>query len=104
AAKKSDEEGAKPAASKKSDDGKSAEAAKSDDSKKPATLTIKVSPWAQVWVDGKSKGMTPLEPLQLKPGKHTVRLENKDLNVKRTETVTLKPGEEGELKIKLSQQ
>jgi hypothetical protein len=62
-----------------------------------------VAPWAEVWVDGKKKGTTPIDPIQLKPGKHQIRLVNKDLKVDRKENVELQPGETKELKFKLNQ-
>lgn len=44
------------------------------------TLTVTVQPWAEVWVDGNKRGITPpLITLQLPPGIHTVELRNPDL-------------------------
>jgi serine/threonine-protein kinase len=35
-------------------------------------------PWAEVSVDGRPIGTTPLKPLPLAPGVHTVRLQHPD--------------------------
>jgi hypothetical protein len=41
-------------------------------------LRIGVRPWAEVIVDGTSRGTTPLRPLSLSVGVHSVRLVNPD--------------------------
>lgn len=64
-----------------------------------ATLKLSVTPWADVWVDGKKVGRTPLQPLKLKPGKHVIKLENGDWHVSRKDTVQLTAGGWGELAI-----
>ncbi|MBI5493624.1 MAG: PEGA domain-containing protein [Deltaproteobacteria bacterium] len=64
-----------------------------------ATLTLTITPWANVWVDGRKIGRTPLKPLRLTPGKHTLTLENPDLKVRRTEKVDMQPGGWGELTV-----
>jgi serine/threonine-protein kinase len=33
-------------------------------------------PWAEVWLDGRPVGTTPLRPLAVPPGVHTVRLQH----------------------------
>jgi serine/threonine-protein kinase len=44
------------------------------------TLRLAVEPWAEVWVDGKSMGVTPpLTQLSLPAGAHRVQLRNGDL-------------------------
>jgi serine/threonine-protein kinase len=50
-----------------------AEVAPSD---KNGFLSVNVHPWAEVFVDGESKGTTPIQKLPLTGGPHTVRLEN----------------------------
>jgi hypothetical protein len=37
-------------------------------------LQLVVKPWAEVSVDDQVVGTTPLQPVRLKPGTHTVRL------------------------------
>jgi serine/threonine-protein kinase len=67
-----------------------------------ATLTLTVTPWAHVWVDGRKVGRTPLKPLKLAPGKHVIRMENPDLRATKTEKVDLQPGMYGELTVTFS--
>ncbi|MDY7229397.1 serine/threonine-protein kinase [Hyalangium rubrum] len=44
---------------------------------KPATLKVTVRPWAEVFVDGKSRGYTPrVREVSLSPGEHRLRLVN----------------------------
>jgi serine/threonine protein kinase len=62
------------------------------DPKTPATLTISVSPWGEVSVDGRPVGMTPLPPLTLAPGPHSITVRNPDLGATRSQSVNLKPG------------
>ena len=63
-----------------------------------ATLTLAVSPWGEVYVDGKRVGVSPpLSTLQLDAGKHRVEIRNQALEPYRV-TVNLKPGKP--LKIK----
>jgi serine/threonine-protein kinase len=58
----------------------------------PGTLQVVVLPWADVSVDGKSIGTTPIPSMQLSPGNHTVTMRNSELGASRTVTVTIKPG------------
>ncbi|HLL55415.1 MAG TPA: serine/threonine-protein kinase, partial [Myxococcaceae bacterium] len=43
------------------------------------TVTFRIRPYAQVYLDGKLLGETPLEPVTVAAGKHTVRLVNSKL-------------------------
>ena len=54
------------------------------------SLTINTEPWAQVWIDGKALGVTPLFKVPMKPGPHTMRLENTDLNIDKTQEIVIK--------------
>jgi hypothetical protein len=50
--------------------------------------------WAWVWVDDKKLERTaPLSGLELKAGRHHVRVENADLGISHSETITISPGE-----------
>lgn len=63
-----------------------------------ATLSLAISPWGEVFIDGKSMGVSPpLNSLQLEAGRHTVEIRNKAFAAYR-ETVNVKPGQS--LKIK----
>jgi serine/threonine-protein kinase len=57
-----------------------------------ATLRISVQPWATVWLDGRELGMTPLRPLDVASGTHTITMKHPELGA-RTMHVTLHPGE-----------
>jgi len=65
---------------------------------KPATVALAVSPWGEVFVDGKSKGVSPpLAKLQLAPGKHRIDIKNagakpytKEVDLQDGETIRLK--------------
>jgi len=61
---------------------------------KEGKLRIVATPWAIVYVDGKKKGLTPLPPFYVPPGKRTILLVNERLNKKETKIVDVKPGEE----------
>jgi hypothetical protein len=67
------------------------------------TLNINAVPvWAYVTIDGSKQAQpTPLYGLKLKPGVHTVRLENPKLGWSKTEQVTIKKGETVDLVVKL---
>ena len=56
-------------------------------------LTIRVRPYATVFLDGTALGQTPLAPVTLSPGAHTLRLINRDLDKDITRTVEVKPGQ-----------
>jgi len=65
---------------------------------KKATLSLAISPWGEVFIDGKSKGVSPpLNSLQLEAGRHTVEIRNNAFASYR-DTVNVKPGQS--LKIK----
>ncbi|HET7865658.1 MAG TPA: PEGA domain-containing protein, partial [Burkholderiaceae bacterium] len=63
-----------------------------------ATVTIAVSPWAQIDVDGNNVGTTPpLARLTLPEGRHTITLRNDDYPA-HSLTVTLSAGQVFNLK------
>lgn len=62
-------------------------------------LTVRVKPWAQVHVDGRAVGTTPLEPLELVAGQHEVRLVNPDLGKEETRLVSVRPGRDEVVKV-----
>ncbi|MBL8955588.1 MAG: serine/threonine protein kinase [Myxococcaceae bacterium] len=55
-------------------------------------LEVRVSPYADVFVDGKLIGTTPLKPIVLSPGTHKVMLVNAELDAHKTVTVTVDAG------------
>jgi class 3 adenylate cyclase len=78
------------------DDQKKSETATSPE--KPATVSLGIAPWGEVYVDGNKKGVSPpLNSLQLAPGKHQIEIRNTTFAPYK-QTADLKPGEQ--LKIK----
>lgn len=65
-------------------------------------LRIIVRPWAQVFVDGAPRGLTPLPPLRLHAGRHTVLLVNPDLHARKTLQVEVPGGREAQVKAILN--
>ncbi|MCI5072221.1 protein kinase [bacterium] len=56
-------------------------------------LSVATSPWAEVFLDGKKVGVSPFVGLKVKPGRHKIRFENKQFNLKpMTVTVTFPKG------------
>lgn len=60
---------------------------------KTARLRLRIQPWAMVFLDGRSLGSTPLGDQELAPGTHSLILVNPELDVRRSFTVKLRPGE-----------
>ena len=58
-----------------------------------AIVRINATPWADVEIDGRHLGATPLMHVELAPGPHTIVLVNPVLSRVRTEHVELAPGE-----------
>jgi Protein kinase domain/PEGA domain len=58
---------------------------------RPGTLSVRVTPWAYVFVDGKRLGQTPVTH-GLPPGPHAVRLVNDALGQDETSTVLIESG------------
>ena len=58
-------------------------------------------PWANVYVDGKLMGPTPLVELELPAGPIKVRLVNPELGVDRTETITIPRGKTVKRRVEL---
>ncbi|MBT9566694.1 MAG: serine/threonine protein kinase [Thiobacillus sp.] len=58
-----------------------------------ATLTFAVSPWGEIFIDGKSAGVSPpLNRLELKTGRHRIEIRNQAFAAYR-DTVTLDSGQ-----------
>jgi hypothetical protein len=58
-----------------------------------ATLTVNTQPWSTVTLDGKRIGDTPIQDLQVAPGRHRLVLYNPIKNLSKEVSITLKPGE-----------
>lgn len=60
----------------------------------PATLRLTIIPWGEVFVDGKSQGVSPpIRQVSVSPGKHLIVVQNTSLPP-HTQQVDLKPGEQ----------
>ena len=66
----------------------------------PGQLRVGVRPWAEVEVDGRSVGFTPLKPITLAPGDHTARLRHPAYPPV-THTVRIRAGETTDLIVDL---
>ena len=64
------------------------------DASSPGTLQVTVSPWGNVSVDGVPRGTTPIGPISLPPGPHTVSVTNPDLGASRSATVKVVAGKQ----------
>ncbi len=65
------------------------------------TLRVAVTPWAEVTVDGRVLGVTPLQPIELGEGAHQVSLKNGELGIVAKRRVTVAPDREALLKLDL---
>jgi eukaryotic-like serine/threonine-protein kinase len=54
-------------------------------------LAVRVNPWAEVSVNGRSLGTTPFQPQQLPEGRYTVVLENPNFGFRKEYQVTIRP-------------
>jgi serine/threonine-protein kinase len=61
------------------------------------TLTVKVRPWAIVYVDGTRLRQTPVVNFELPAGKHTIELVNEGKNRREKVNVTIKPDDPQEI-------
>jgi serine/threonine-protein kinase len=64
-------------------------------------LQLRVKPWAQVSVDGRPVGTTPMRPLSLSEGPHSIRLEHPDYRPLQRR-VTVRSGQTTELEVDLA--
>jgi serine/threonine-protein kinase len=65
------------------------------------TLRVAVSPWAEVTIDGRVLGVTPLSPVDLAEGAHQVALKNGELGIVAKRRVIVTPDKETLLKLDL---
>jgi colicin import membrane protein len=68
-------------------------ATRASDKERTGILRINSRPWSQVSIDGVASGTTPQMNLVLKPGTHTITLKNSEFGMKKSFTITIKPGE-----------
>jgi serine/threonine-protein kinase len=68
----------------------------------PGRLSLRIKPGAEVFLDGKSLGVTPFSaPLEVPPGPRTLVLKNAKLGVARELPISLKPGEQKAIRVNL---
>ena len=67
----------------------------------PGTLQVVALPWANVTVDGRSVGTTPIAAISLPAGPHSVGLQNSELGVSRSSSVVVRSGKLTTLKVNL---
>jgi len=63
----------------------------------PASLTVVVYPWGDVWINGKARGSSPLKDVSLKPGSYEISAGQGEQSV--TRTVRLRSGEQKKLRL-----
>jgi len=65
-------------------------------------VSFAISPWGEVYVDGKMAGVSPpLQDVELPPGRHRIELRN-SASQPHVVTVTAKPGERIRIKHKFN--
>jgi serine/threonine protein kinase len=64
-----------------------------------ARLSIDANPWANVFVDGKKIGTTPVNNHLISAGPHKIKLTNPELNAKKILNINAKPGEKIRRKV-----
>jgi predicted Ser/Thr protein kinase len=69
--------------------------------RKKGRLILRINPWAEVSVDGRRVGTTPLAPIELRDGNHLLAVENPELGVRRTLTFVVQRGRDVTLRINL---
>jgi hypothetical protein len=58
------------------------------------TITIGSRPWSEVWIDGKNTTKhTPIADLRVPCGRHRLGFKRPDLQIDKTETITVRSGE-----------
>lgn len=67
----------------------------------PGRLALWVEPWAEVRLNGKDLGLTPLPEAEIPAGEHRLVIVNQDLNLKWTGEVDVKPGTTTRLHVDL---
>jgi hypothetical protein len=67
------------------------------------TLAFRVRPFAMVFINGKSYGQTPFDPVELPAGAYSLKFVNDELKKNVTQSVELKPGEDKVIKLNLEE-
>jgi len=70
---------------------------------RPAKITLVVKPWGEVYVDGQLRGTTPMSPLLLSPGAHSIDVVHPESGRRAQRQLSLKSAEARTIKIDLSE-
>ncbi len=65
------------------------------------SLTINAIPWAEIYIEGESKGTTPLAGLRLPVGKYSVKLVNQELKIEKMVDVKIEPNETAKVVVEM---
>ena len=64
-------------------------------------LSVRASPWGEVFINGESVGITPLPPIELTAGKHKLKVVNSETRRENAREVEVFPGAEVVVKVDL---
>ncbi|MBI5042841.1 MAG: serine/threonine protein kinase [Nitrospirae bacterium] len=67
------------------------------------SLTINAIPWAEIYIEGESKGTTPLAGLRLPVGRYSVKLVNQELKIEKMVDVKIEPNETAKVVVDMKQ-
>jgi serine/threonine-protein kinase len=67
--------------------------------RKSGRVLLLVKPWAEVFLNGRSLGVTPMDPVTLPPGSHTLVLKNQPMGVERRVVVKVRPGVQSVVRV-----
>jgi len=65
------------------------------------SLTINAIPWAEIYIEGESKGTTPLAGLRLPVGKYSVKLINQELKIEKIVDVKIEHNETAKVVVEM---
>jgi hypothetical protein len=57
------------------------------------SITVGTRPWSEIWIDGKNTGRHTPYSESISCGKHKLTFKRPDLNLQRTENITVRSGE-----------
>ncbi|HSI04199.1 MAG: serine/threonine-protein kinase [Myxococcota bacterium] len=69
--------------------------------KAPGSISVRVQPWADVLLDGKAVGTTPLQPISTSAGRHELTLVNAKLKQTKVLHVDVQPGKTVAVEVNL---
>lgn len=65
------------------------------------SLTINAIPWAEIFIEGESKGTTPLAGLRLPVGKYSIKLINQELKIEKSVDVKIEHNETAKVVVEM---